>query len=496
MGSGAGYGSMCHEIHCKAISKAVNAAALLSQLVNGKMPASGHGKQTIVFLDKELPSMNVGETVVIADETFSDSQEISTHRRNMFLAMHFHFANASVNCEHNFTTTQYLQISCPNLKSEASFFTEQNVPVYDHVEISSGICIFNGDIIQASISEAENGAAHFRKIMYSKPTIYEMEYIARSSSAIADIASVLIARTRGHRSRPLISIGLDVPSFQYYYSVVDKFDKGLCPARKALEWIDAVDLRHDQIAQVFTNSVEHELRRRGANPDDYRIHASSRSTTVALSIKQALQNGSIPSLGSILQRLDHEKDGLWRAFYQFVPTKEKPRIMEDLGYLFYVFEAIKAALENPATAYPVTSRLEGTRHSRCTLEERYGPMPENETRPKPRRLIIAIDDAAERRIYSRSQEILKKIRQSHIGMSNSTLVEVYLGRRVFINGNKTRVRLYSHDPMPEVPTLSQIQECDCDGGQLVKASEVVRLLYGSDCAQKMMLLFAQAGLQE
>ena len=127
------------------------------------------------------------------------------------------------------------------------------------------------------------------KLSSAKPTSHEMEFIARSSPAIADIAAILISRRQEQHSELVVRITLDVPSFHYYHSVVRKDGEGLCSADDAVRWMDAVDLRHDQIAQVFMDSVQHELLRRGVTPDGYEIRTSLRTNSAALSIRQGLQ---------------------------------------------------------------------------------------------------------------------------------------------------------------------------------------------------------------
>ncbi|KFZ17957.1 hypothetical protein V501_01465 [Pseudogymnoascus sp. VKM F-4519 (FW-2642)] len=493
------HNSVFHEKHCKAMSKSFHTATILSQLLNGRLQITTRQEEAEISTERNIPSMIVGDTVIIADETFSNPQEVGAHSWNMMLSMNFLFPKAQIDWKYGLTSTstQYMQISCPNLKSDDSLFTKMGTLIYDNMEIVSGMCLFNGTILKTSISEEEGGVDP-DKITHIKPTINETDYIARSSSAIADIASILTARIREQNSTQLVRIKLDIPSFQYYHWVVDKFEKHLCTGIEALKWMEAVDIWHGQIAKVFTNSVQHQLRRRGVSPDSYEINIPSRITSFALSIREALQDQKCPSLQTVLEILDSEKDGLWRAFYQFVPVKEKPQDWEDLSYLFYVFEVIKSALVESNTGYQAASRLDRTSDTQPPLKDQLvvksAKKRNSKVQSNSRRLIINIDDSAERRIYSWSQEMLMKIRQSHCNMSNSTLVEVYLCRRVFVNGNKTRNRLYHQDPMPIAPMLSRLSEHGGDGGQLMKPFDMVRQLYGSDCAQNLELLFSQVGL--
>jgi hypothetical protein len=129
---------------------------------------------------------------------------------------------------------------------------------------------------------------------------------------------------------------------------------------------------------------------------------------------------------------------------------------------------IKSALVESNTRYQAAHRPDRTSDIQPPLNDQLivksAKKRNSKVQSNSRRLIINIDDSAERRIYSWSQEMLKKIRQSHCNMSNPTLVEVYLCRRVFVNGNKTRNRLYHQDPMPIAPMLSRLLEHGGDGG--------------------------------
>lgn len=64
------------------------------------------------------------------------------------------------------------------------------------------------------------------------------------------------SRERDRFSVTKITIGLDTPSFQNYHSVLEVFDRGSCTLKKALAWIDAVDLRRDQLAELFTAGIQ------------------------------------------------------------------------------------------------------------------------------------------------------------------------------------------------------------------------------------------------
>ncbi|KAH8597687.1 hypothetical protein B0O99DRAFT_684403 [Bisporella sp. PMI_857] len=179
---------------------------------------------------------------------------------------------------------------------------------------------------------------------------------------------------------------------------------------------------------VFEKAISYELDQRGIAGlynSFYRIQVSPRDNLVSSSIREALLNGRRPSLGHVLQNLLDQGDRVWQDFYNLLLPKELPQNFRELGYLFYVFQIIRPAL---------LGNLGG--------------------HPRPRRLLISVDDGAERRIYSRAQKLLKKIRQTPFSFSDPTLIEIYMSRSVFINKNQTGSNLYLHDPTPELPVMS------------------------------------------
>jgi hypothetical protein len=455
----------------KAMSKGKKSAAKLAHLLN----AHSYEKEGVLsHLDNFRPYLRTGNLIVLVDETFN-SAPIHDHSWNLFVRTDFHFRSVAL------TSTQYLQISSPSLKDGDSIFGATSEPLFEHIEIITGVCIFNGSLLINSISDPKTGKIDVNQLRNAKPTFHEMDYIARSSTAIADVVATTVSRLQEQRSSRRVFIKLDVPSWHYYHSAVKAFTQEDCNAAQALEWISAVDQRRDQIGQVFMGTIEDELQVRGIrDSSNYEINLSSTNNIAALVIKGALQEGKSPSLERILEKMDAEKDGCWRAFYQRVPTSQRPKDLEQLGFLYYVFEVVRPALMEVQT--PVTVLL--------TENKRNGTLPprKSKTQSRPRRLIISIDDPAERRIYSQAQEVLRKCRQS-VSIADAMLVEVYICRKALVNGNMNRARLYHHDPMPEVPMHSNHSSED------VLPLDLVRYLYGSEYAHDLQRRVSHAGLE-
>ncbi|GBF59786.1 hypothetical protein TMEN_2116 [Trichophyton mentagrophytes] len=450
------------------LSKARQGAIRLNQLLNG--PYSVKERETAVR-DEGKAVMRLGDTTMVVDETF-DAQPIHSHIWNSFMSIEFRFPKA------DFTSLQYLQTSWKGLESGDTLFTKDGTPAFEEVSIVSGVCLYNARLLEMSATSPKTGGIDIDLLRDSIPTYNELDYIARASSAIADVAAMNILRACEQGSGQRLKIKLDIPSWHYFHTVATLFASKQCSNTEALQWMDTVDQRHDQIGQTFVDAVRDGLEQRGIRDStSYDIGITSRTNTAAILIRTAIEYGEIPSLDSVLAALDSEGDGCWKRFYDMVPTKERPSNLDQLGYLFYVYEAIRPSLvERPTPVSPASEKTKKANLSKKALKKR-----------KPRRLIISVDDSAERRIYSRAQRILSKIRQSS-EKPETYLVESYVCRRFLINGNEDRARLGRLDPIPDIPVRTGSHH------ETMLPLDVVRQLYGDHSALNLQRWLQKAGL--
>ncbi|KAF4628636.1 hypothetical protein G7Y89_g9514 [Cudoniella acicularis] len=284
----------------------------------------------------------------------------------------------------------------------------------------------------------------------------------------ANIASMVMLRRQSVEGKSNhLNISLDIPNFHYYPSVFGKVDQGLCTPEEALQWMDAVDRRHDQMGAVLEKAIHREIHKRTANATHkYSILVTQSDNAVATFIRQSLISGKIPTLSELLQQLSSQSDGRWREFYGLLKRSERPKDFRSLGYLFYVFEVIKKALVKR-------------------------PSMPSESRCESRRLLISIDDIAEFRIYTKAQKYLKRIGDTT--MVKPTLLEIYPCQRMFVNGNQ-RAHFYVDDPSPRFPVLVEDSPGNLDVQPLLSPADVVERLHGKECAENLKGLFKEVGL--
>ena len=375
-----------------------------------------------------------------------------------------------------FESSHYLHFAGEGQPFHDTLFNNKNQAMFDRVYIQSGMCLFSMPMIQGSLDY--DGRVDSAKLYYSQPTFYEAEYIARTCLVIADFAATALksieqAKERNQDAQDIpVHIGLDVPNFHYFQSVDSKLRDETCTFTEALQWMRAVEQRSDQISEVFQGFLHIELLKRGVNPSSISIEVSRRGHFVANFIRQSLEQTEIPSLLTLLEGLSTE-DKVWNDFYEMLPPKERPQDFRDLGYLFYVYEIIRPAL--------VDNMRSGARN------------------PKNGRLILSVDDGTERRIYSRSQKLLKKIRNLPGVERPSALMECYMSRRVFINSNEAGSNLYLGDPTPAKPLMAICQRDNTPPPSPISVAEfgpfdLTRTLYGEETEKALRALFADVGL--
>lgn len=457
--------------HMKAILKGTQVAHNASKII-GHL---GAGKDV---------SMTITSTGLVGGPPVA-GHALNVEGITFFLKTVFFFpANDSRMCD--FQSTQYLHFSSPTTRiiSQPNINNALDLCGKRAVALTSGVCLFNMRLVKASAGE---GFLDLRELRTVGPTLYELEYIARSGTAIADLASLVYGGQKDcdasdAPSRATLRLCLDVPSFHYYQSVHNLLCTRACTYSDALEWLTVMERRHQQISYVYRGYIRHELSRRSFSGKVCNFDVSPGTHLVCRTIRQCLIRNVLPNLDEVLQILN-EAEPVWHRFWNLLPDKERPGDFRELGYLFYVFQVLRPALLDN---FPATVNQHNVH--RTTM----GPSA---------RLLIGIDDGTERRIYSRAQKILKKIRSSPNTSLTSDLLEVYLPRRVFIGNNTTGSNLYLADPTPATITM---QGVDPDIGLRIATyskrqtnSAPLRLiakLYGSDAADVLGELCEAAGL--
>ncbi|KAI1870345.1 uncharacterized protein JN550_005273 [Neoarthrinium moseri] len=448
--------------HTSALSKSRKIAIKVERLLNG-----------VCHLDSQspewgLPYLRICNDAVVMSIPCDDSARsrdgtVAFHKLKTRFPNTSRTDNGPGDAHSYYLSTQNLHFSCPNVTADAALFDCNTQPMFEDITVLSGMCLFSDKVMQSSIiSNRPNGM----KLLNIKPTLYEMEYIARISPVTADIAALLASRYHHTPDHP-IRVSLDVPTWQYYASIHPYILRGDCTFEDAYQWLEAVERRSYQASKVFEKAVRYELNLRGYPLE---ILISPGTKLVSETIKSALRSSRVPCLAEALASLVEDDTGLWARFWALLPEKERPRDFKDLGYLFYVLQAVR-----PALGIPINGKGNG-RHK--------------EPNEHFKRLIISVDDRSERKIYSKAQSVLKAMRRLVPEYPHATLIEAYVARRIFIDGNKEGSTPYWSDPGPDGILLHEGQDQPYDTG-VVMPADIVGRLYGEERSDRIYHWFTE-----
>ncbi|RDW75371.1 hypothetical protein BP6252_06513 [Coleophoma cylindrospora] len=457
--------------HQKAYNKGKKSITKFTHLLNGVAGklSSEHGYS---------PFVSVSQTALVGGPPLEGhARDIEGITSFYDTAFHFPTTHTTYVSEHDFSrSTQYLHVSAPTLKETDTLFPSCGATAtYDTVEILSGVCLFSAKTLKSCF--LGDGKFDIEQLLYAKPTLYEMEYIARASSTIADIAAFLILKSgssyHGHQRGINLAITLDIPSFHYYYTAAQMLSQDRCTTDEALQWLEAIEIRHDKVAAAFQEAINRRLTARGIVAGrDYQVRTTPKDTLLSSYIFAALQQGQQPCFAYTLKKIwNQHEDEAWADFCRLVPEKEKPQDFRALGYLFHVYQVVRPALLSKRAAHMIFDPA--TAMGAAAV-------------PLPRKLMISVDDRVERRIYTRAQDLLKKLRRCSADFpAVPTLVELYMCRRIFVDGNIAGGDLYQADPGADHPHLLVPKRRDAQdypaasyGGATIAPVDIVRFLHG------------------
>ncbi|KAG2420468.1 hypothetical protein HFD88_000080 [Aspergillus terreus] len=424
------------EAYQKALSRNKRAAGILEHFLNGEQAPT-----------YPSPSLQSRARLRLCDEAILVGAPPGTATRIREGIASYHKLEFYFPGTRQQKSTQMLHVSCPSLQPGATLLNSRNGSIDDSITILSGMCLFTRKILDSTTT---NGRLDGQKLRHMQPTLYEMECIARLSSTLADVTTLTYSRL-GEENHPAVNIILDLPSWHYYPFIEDSMNS--CSLEEAIDWTEAVKLRHQQLANVLKKAVWHELRQRWVNdkPPLKAIQISPESAVVDELIKESLHRGHQPCLDDILHALSSMPDSLWPQFYSLLPDRDKPHTIRDLGLLFYVFQVVRPALFKPIP------------HQELPSCKAFSCRQPNWCRGKGqcmarRPLIISLDDRAERKIYSQAHSLLLRLSRASGQFVHPALIQLYMPRRVYIDGNKYGQRLYWHDPSPLLPFLEDTKE--------------------------------------
>ncbi|KAJ5546060.1 hypothetical protein N7494_003645 [Penicillium frequentans] len=317
------------------------------------------------------PAVNIGKSAFICSPQMSDENNCF-NMSEVFNEVQLQFGNGV-------KSTQYFNARFSAIKPK---LLKGPSPVrFKSIHINSGMCLGSKAALAMSPGHGQGDDCVIPKVPENEePTLYELETIARLSSGIADAAALF----GGCSSHTEISVSLDVPDFQYYWTVWELFNKKLVTMRYVQEWMAAIRRRRTQLQNIMVSTIYKMLMDRGIS--DIKVNLASSTGAAVELLQERSLSGIVPSLEELLLALQTQgtDSAQWGEFLTHLEAGEQPADGTDLGKLMYVFEAVKYALKS------------------------LSPTNENAQEAHGEKLIIFLDDTAECRIFNRATKFIKR----------------------------------------------------------------------------------------
>lgn len=362
--------------------------------------------------------------------------------------------------------TQFFNLRSSNLKAK------DKIEEFSSVNILSGICLFSQEhlgYLHGELASASNNSEttpiepsdHLVPLpLDQRPTLYEIESLVRLPNAIADIVSTLPTTID-------VTITLDVPRAQYYAFLLDLYAGGHCSKEHIKSWLEIIDRRHDQVAGVFERAVQDALQRRGVSSNNVRIELSTGLEEVIPYIQETIDRGSAPSVGDLLQEL-LSLDPLFREYYEHIPQPQSPpKNLVDLCFTSYSYQVLR----------PVFRRVHENRSSGSGAQK---------APSVGRQLLINIDNAAEWRIYSQAEKMLKGYQKKYSSVINPLLLGIFPSELVFTAENTGRTSLYLRNAGQYIYDESE--------KRIGSPSDIVERVYGPSITRRVIAWMKLEGM--
>ncbi|KAE8151427.1 hypothetical protein BDV25DRAFT_138847 [Aspergillus avenaceus] len=399
---------------------------LLLQRVNGateKSPTVTLGRNAILYIPQPINGSNgVGMTEI-------------------YNSMHLRYPNG-------LQSIQHFHPRCSSIKQ--IFGSDRKSMDVRSIQINTGMCLASKSCLCVSPQYNSDLGGEGRPVLSwpppDRPTMYEMEIIARLSSAVADVVALSGATLEGAGTH--ISINLDLPDLQYYWSACELFEKGLVSVDYVQDWMAAVDERKDKLARVMVKAIHEMLHGRHIPLIDVNVTSGSEAAVAIL--KGKIQKGTLPTVDELLAALQLEGPDaiLWHVFLGHLESRFQPTSPLDLGRLVYVFKAVKPVLASQL----LSGQL----------------------------LNIIIDDPAECKIFESAARFLKRYFESQAKpVAHSLMFGLFPMQRIFVAG-PGRSDLYLNDPGADL---------ELDSDVAVNALDLIRRSYGSAIARLLSRSF-------
>ena len=367
---------------------------------------------------QETPKENI-PIATVEKQSFISSPQLSDEQKD--LDMTDVYSKLSMRFDNSLTSTQFFNSHCSTIKS--THLNASNPIQFQRIDINTGICLYSKSLLLTSPGSGQSIDFHEQFEVpplpkNEKPTIYELEIIMRLSSAIADVVA-LIGRPHTMKETP-ISINIDIPDFQYYWTAFEFLQHNLVSIEFVQHWMRKINERRRRLHNILVSVIRSMLRDRQLPAVPITLTTGTEAAVTLVEKSVAL--GIVPTLEQILTVLktDGNDASRWREFLYNLDERLQPSTVGDLSRLIYIFKAVKPVLKSEPEK--LFDKVDG----------------EN--------LLIQVDDVNEWRILDNGKKFLKRYTRQALEIQREPLaVGLFPIQKIFVSGSG-RTDLYIDDP--------------------------------------------------
>jgi hypothetical protein len=399
------------------------------------------------------PVVTIGKRAFIHSPQISEESN-SLNMSEVFNEIELHFSNGV-------KSTQYFNTRCPTIKPG---LLDGTSPVrFQSIHINTGMCLGSKALLAMSPGHGQGDECIIPMIPQNdEPTLYELETIARLSSAVADVAALFGGCSDNQTA---ISVNIDLPDFQYYWTACELFAQRLVSISYVRNWMAAIGRRKSQLQNMMASAIDEMLMDRGISNVEVNITFAAEAAVALL--QERVTSGVMPSLEELLTALQTQgaESVPWREFFAHLDQSKRPLTVGDLGRLMYTFEVVKPAL--PSQAPLSTNGIAQGCHDK--------------------KLILFVYDAGERRIFNNATAFIKGYSERlPAGMEEPIMIGLFPMQKILVAGSG-HSDLYMDDPGPQL--------CLHSGGAIINSLDIISTTHGSCTALRLQQSCEEQGFR-
>lgn len=324
--------------------------------LNGGETSAFFGRSSI-FFENELTSKNANESALALNACVNAGilkPDTLVGQRAIRHDNGLSFVELTVGEEQNTFNTSARVLS-PNPRKFLETGDLASLTEAQKVTIISGQCLFSAPTAIAHLADGSTAEiCNPGQLESTNSKVLDITVDDRLQAYEADsvlrLTKVISAVNPNDRE---VEVALNIPKVEYYFYILDAFQKGLVDRDLAKKWFDLVDVRALQMERLIGRRVPNEFSIRGISP----------LSCVEDKLKRMVESGEKDILSKIVSSLKTQS-----IFWNFGIGRNDPQRFSDISHLSYVMAnllvtqdgtTLPIAVENPEET-PIVRNLKKT----------------------------------------------------------------------------------------------------------------------------------------